>query len=440
MNINSGMKYSYVNKYKNTIELDVPSKSRMSVAEFDAFVNAGRCPVVQNPFPIPIVLVEGHKIGKHKKESEYNRADSLNQKLIRTVHDSIMGSGRTFIESLRSLAVDFVARHLARDTLTAVSHNVCAYMISEIMGFPKLKLGEAFYRVSQMYYYPIAWKGRFPEGYCLAYRPPDHPWPTLPKQCVPTREQIKEGTRKPTHPKPTSVPIPTVPVTRPDGWSSLVQGSPSEAVQQWLSPWCESSTCEEVLAALAARVDGVVIRRSALCLHARNAFDRGVTVRCAAPWSKELVPMPRSAAELIRRHNGITISEDGRDDERDVVFRWNGKRFAFPTWKETWTPDRMDPGEPFMKPPLAPLYLDDHNVWVFHPHRLRGADDLELCRVRESRTVGRALPFGLPAAVLRLLAYVLVPEDQRLGQQFGLGFLTRGETPDDRFGLGSDSA
>ncbi len=149
--------------------------------------------------------------------------------------------------------------------------------------------------------------------------------------------------------------------------------------------------------------------------------------------------MPRSAAELIRRHNGITISEDGREDARDVVFPWNGKRFAFPTWKETWTPDRMDPDEPFIKAPLAPLYFDDHNVWVFHPHRLRGTDDLELCRVGESRTVGRALPFGLPAAVLRLLAYLLVPEGQRIGQQFGLGFLTRGETSDDRFGLGTDS-
>jgi len=411
----------------------------MDQSEFRQFLACENKPTVSGAFSIPIILVDSDKTGGHKKESEYNWANAKVRKIILDVRESIPGPEAAFIEGLISLTVNFVGRHLVRDNSSAASYCVCAHMISEIMGSPKFELGEAFYRVSQMYYYPIAWKGRFPEGYCLACRPPDHPWPTLPTACVPTREQIKAGSWKPTHAKPVNLPTPVVPTENPDGWSALVQGSPEKAVHQWFSPWCETKACGEVLTALAARVDGVAVRRGALCLHARDAFNRGITVRCAAPWSKELGPMPRSAAEVVRRHNGISIIEDGRDDERDVVFPWNGKRFVFPTWKETWTPDPMDPDEPFMKPPLAPLYLDDHNVWVFHPHRLRGTEDLEIRRVGESRTLGRALPFGLPAAVLRLLAYLLVPEGQRMGQQFGLGFLTRGEAPDDRFGLGSDS-
>ncbi len=186
-----------------------------------------------------------------------------------------------FIVGLEGILVaPFVIRALGGGGTSRAAREICSYMIAKLMGWDYAGPGGDFYAIAKMYYYPIAWKGRYPDGYCLAYRPPDHPWPALPAQCVPTRAQIKAGAWKPTHPKPLIVPLPVVPVASPE--PSLVHGSPSEAVLRWLSPWCESSACTEVLTALAARVDGVAIRRGALCLHARNAFDRGVTVRCAA--------------------------------------------------------------------------------------------------------------------------------------------------------------
>ena len=121
--------------------------------------------------------------------------------------------------------------------------------------------------------------------------------------------------------------------------------------------------------------------------------------------------MPGSAARLIRRHNGVTFVRlvQGREHDRLVLCPgWIKKRFPaeFDAW---WQADPWDPNEPFIKPPLVPC-MDEQDLWVYHPHRLRAPGELELRRIDHERGDLRdALPYGAGGVILRLLAEQLVP-------------------------------
>ncbi len=283
-----------------------------------------------------------------------------------------------------------------------------------------------FYRVALAGLCPLVWRGVWPRGFCIAYCPPHHPWATqgLPVSWQPSPEDLKLGSTKPKLAKPLALEVPDVAAAPMSEWPALATSpDPSAALIAWWLPWAETDTCREALGAVAERVHRIEVKGKTLRLHARGRFDDAPhIIEASAPFTGELKPMPRSAAELIRRHNGIAVITivEGREHDREVLCPGYVKG-RFPVeWDLWWTADPWKPDEPFMKPPLVPC-ADDQDVWVYHPHRLRAPGELELRRIdHETGKLREPLPYGAGGVILRILADILVPDVVGRASDFGL--------------------
>jgi hypothetical protein len=284
---------------------------------------------------------------------------------------------------------------------------------------------QSFYRVMMAGLYPLVWRGSWPEGFCYAYCPPDHPWATtgVPPAWQPSAAAIRAGLKKPKPIKPVTLPVPSVPVADLNVLREAIASlPPGQALQQWLAPWAETPGCQEALAALAGRVQRLELVDKALHIHGQRWFvDEPIPIHLVAlpPYAGELKPMPLSAAQLIRRHAGVYRCEPS-GEQRPLVPTFARGRFpvAFDLW---WTPNLWDAAEPFRKPPLAPCTDSNaDSIWVYHPLRERLPGELELRRIsHDFGTLHRALPYGAGGVVLRLMAELLMPDD-KAPTDFGL--------------------
>ncbi len=391
--------------------------------------------------PVAVQLMEeASRVSKVSGNRDFVMRSTLKRELYNRLYSMQSGDERAggqntheFIEALQRTIGHFVkgallpTKDMDQRVIGRISTEwVLFYHYALFTNGDQPSMLQDFYRVALAGLCPLVWRGVWPRGFCIAYCPPHHPWATqgLPAAWQPSPEDLKLGSTKPKLAKPLVLEIPDVASVPMSEWPALAASpDPSAALIDWWQPWAETDTCREALRAVAERVHRIEVTGKTLRLHARGRFDDAPhIIEASAPFTGELKPMPRSAAELIRRHNGIAVITivEGREHDREVLCPGYVKG-RFPVeWDLWWTPDPWKPDEPFMKPPLVPC-ADDQDVWVYHPHRLRAPGELELRRIdHETGKLCEALPYGAGGVILRILADILVPDVTGRISDFGL--------------------
>ncbi len=180
-------------------------------------------------------------------------------------------------------------------------------------------------------FFPLMWRGKWPNGYFLAWCPPGRS-SELPPSCRPTQEQLALGDYKPPKRKPIDTaifPVPTDPVVDPVTWKDLVHLPASEAFQRHFGPVVRTELGRHWFGKILNRVKSVSIGGSARKPELHFAF-RSITVpdllnprpnvfveteysiQCQPPYTGDLTGVPIGIAPMLRRHNGITDGSRGR--------------------------------------------------------------------------------------------------------------------------------
>lgn len=296
------------------------------------------------------------------------------------------------------------------------------YLLDAFLHGDRPSLFQSLGRVALAGLCPLVWRGSWPNGFCYAYCPPDHPWATsgLPAAWQPSPAALKAGTTKPKPTKPLELEVPDVPAASFEELKHLIAiKSAGEALETWWSDWAETPSCREVLRALCARVRRLECDKKMLRIVTADRFSDGEKVfEANAPFTGALKPMPLSAARLIRRHAGLVMRRSDTD-RLAIIPPFERGRFQveFELW---WTPDPWNADEPFRKPPLVPC-VDENDIWVYHQLRARHPGEPELRRIsHDGGDLQGALPYGAGGVALRLIAEQVVAQDPNVAYDFGL--------------------
>ncbi len=234
---------------------------------------------------------------------------------------------------------------------------------------PHAPLGKAMWACFQNGFFPIRWKGTFPDGYVEAYAVPGWSPDEVPEACRPA--SLKVARRAPAKPK--RWPTPSVPVVSPTHWPVGVQGPALVAeVAQHLARCGSTARDQELAQHLAARVlkARLVPARlgtpgEALELTFRTGRGETLTLKAQPPWTGRLTGLTPDLAQVVRVHNGFeALRTPGKAEVADW-YPFDGSRFDV-EWDVWYDGDEDDPEDVFAKPPLAPI-KDQGGLHLLHP-------------------------------------------------------------------------
>jgi hypothetical protein len=274
-------------------------------------------------------------------------------------------------------------------------------------------LGWSFYQILRRGYLPVRWHGAWPKGFCMAFCPAGLPQSTMPPECEPSADQWADGggvfqTKRPQPPFYLALPDIAVPIVEPSAWIGLVDApDKSAAFLRHFSPLIVHEECRKLLELLADVVRDMAISDGQL--HVDFNPTRPHTeyrLICAPPFRGPFSGIPRSVAQVMARHNGMTLQRDG--DETVAWLPFEDGQFAV-DWSLWWRPDPADPDELFVLPPHVPV-TDGDDLWLLHPS-LRAADGepAVVCMSHETACLSPPLPWTMGEILLSLMPMEIFP-------------------------------
>ncbi|GDY13490.1 hypothetical protein LBMAG53_23680 [Planctomycetota bacterium] len=289
----------------------------------------------------------------------------------------------------------------------------------------------AMFNVLRYGFYPLTWRGPYPEGYCLAVHLPfDQPAPPIPPECQPTPEVLKKYDKPPKHPKPIAITALDVPALPASSWSDLIvrsraSGGTASVFREHFAVLAETDACRDVLDRIAAVVTGfrkdgkdLVVDFPGESFAMADAGEPDAPtisrfLRCPPPYTGAIAGLPPSCVAVIRRHNGITLHSGTADpNATNTDLGWHVyKKPRFRLESDVWfSPDEWDPDELFMTVPQVPIH-GESDIWLLHPQRLRADNEpAVVCMSHDFGTLCNPAPYGAGGVFLRLLAHAVDAE------------------------------